>query len=245
MSTENNGKKTFVAGEALEQFRRVKLSTSSGTQVEYADAGADFIGITLNKVASGEPVAVQLRDSGKTQLVQAADSFAVGAALYGANDGKVSDSASGSVIGVALQAASGDGSVIEAILNNGVGATSIDGASTPIVADGGNGVLPIVFSKQGITDANAADVTIVTAPYKFRIIDWWLISRDTTAANIKLKNVSTDASAVKAKGATDDAIVRGGDIIEAQRDVAAGAALKVNASAVAAFDIFVMAIKVA
>ena len=79
---------------------------------------------------------------------------------------------------------------------------------------------------------------------KMRIIDWWIISRDTTAANIKLVNVSTDASAVKAKGTANDALVRGGDIIAAQRDIAAGTAIKVNASAVAAFDIFLACIKV-
>jgi len=46
MSQFNIGSKAFVAGEALEAYRRVKLSTGSGTQVEYADAGDAFIGIT-------------------------------------------------------------------------------------------------------------------------------------------------------------------------------------------------------
>jgi len=42
MSQFNIGSKAFTAGEAMEAYRRVKLSTGSGTQVEYADAGDAF-----------------------------------------------------------------------------------------------------------------------------------------------------------------------------------------------------------
>lgn len=235
-----SGFKTFTAGEALEAFRRVKLSSGS---VVYADAGEEFIGITQDKVANGDPVTVALRSAARSYKAVAAAAVTAGAVIYGAADGKVDDAASGVAQGTALEAATADGDVIEVLLNNGV-AGAIDGASTAIGDPTVNGSVPVVFALQGITDATTSQ-TIVTAPFKFRIIDWWLISRDTGAANVKLVNVSTDASAVKAKGTTDDAIVRGGDVIEAQRDVAAGAALKVNASAAQAFDIFVMAIKVA
>lgn len=234
------GFKTFTAGEALEAFRRVKLSSGN---VVYAGAGEEFIGVTQDKVASGDPVNVALRASARTYKMVAAAAVTAGAVIYGAASGKVDDAASGVAQGTALEAATADLDVIECLLNNGV-AGSIDGASTAIGDPTANGAVPIIFSLQGVTDAQTA-ATIVTAAFKFRIIDWWIVSRDTTAANIKLVNVATDASAVKAKGTTDDAIVRGGDIIEAQRDVAAATALKVHASAAAGFDIFVMAIKVA
>jgi hypothetical protein len=234
-----NNIKTFTAGAALEAYRRVKLSSGN---VVYAGAGESFIGVTQRAAANGEMVPVALRSAARSYKCTAAGAVTAGAVIYGAANGKVDDAASGTAQGTALEAATADGDIIECLLDNGA-AGSIDGDSTAIVADGGNGAVPVVFSKQGITDATTS-VTIVTAPYKFRIIDWWIISRDTTAANIKLVNVSTDASAVKAKGTTDDAIVRGGDVIEAQRDVLSGNALKVNASAAAAFDIFVMALKV-
>ncbi len=173
----------------------------------------------------------------------AAGAITAGNTIYGANDGKVSASASGVAQGTALEAATADGDIIECFQNSGV-AGAIDRASKMMLIKTSNGSVPVIFAKQGITDATTSPI-IVTAPYKFRIIDWWIIARDTTAANVKLVNVSTDASAVKAKGTTNDAIVRGGDIIAAQKDVASGAVLKVNASAAAAFDIFIMAIKVA
>ncbi len=237
------GIKTFLAGEDLEAYRRVKLS--AGDTVVYADAGEAFIGVTQEKVDSGKQVSVALRSAARSYKIAAKEALAANAALYGGDDGKVQDTASGNAIGTSLEAATADGDIIECLLDDGNGAL-ISGAATAIVADSGNGAIPIVFAKQGITDANAADVDIVAvAPFKFRIINWWIISRDTTAANIKIKNGTTDASAVKAKGTTNDAIVLGGDVIAAQKDVAAAGALKVNASAAAAFDIFVLAIKVA
>ncbi len=242
MSQQTEGAlKTFQAGADLEAYRRVKLSSG---KVVYAGSGEEFIGVTQDKVLNGENVTVALRSHARTYKMTAAGSISADAVVYGAANGKVQGSASGTSQGTALEAATADGDIIEVILNNGSGA-AINGAATTVEAEDGNGSVPIIFAKQGITDATT-DVNIVTtAPYKFRIIDWWIVSRDTTAANVKIKNGSNDASAVVAKGTTDDAIVRGGTIVEAQRDVAAAGALKVNASAAAAFDVFVKVIKVA
>lgn len=73
-----------------------------------------------------------------------------------------------------------------------------------------------------------------------RLVDWWLISRTTGAANVKLKNGSTDMTAVVAKGTADDTIVRGGTIVEAQEVLAAGAVLNVNLSAAEEVDVFAL-----
>ncbi len=239
MSQENMGSKCFTAGEALEAYRRVKLSSGN---VVYAGAGENFIGVTAHKADNGAPVTVNFRSADRSYKMVAAAAVTAGAVIYGAASGKVDDAASGTAQGTALEAATADGDVIECLLDNGA-AGSINGGAVALQADGEPGSVPILLHKQGIADATTS-VTIATPAFKCRIVKWWLISRDTTAANIKLVNVSTDASAVKAKGTTDDAIVLGGDVIEAQRDIAAATALKVNASAAAAFDIFVEVIKV-
>jgi len=117
--------KSFYASEALEAFRRVKLSSGYGDRVEYADQADSigYLGITLQKVAQGEMVACELKGVAKTLIVVAADTFAVGAILYAADSGKVSDSASGTAIGTALEAATtGDGDEVEAILDGGAAA---------------------------------------------------------------------------------------------------------------------------
>lgn len=144
----NSGVKTFIAGEALEIYRRVKLSSGSGTQVEYADAGEDYEGVTQAAVASGAKVAVRLKNAVGTMKVVAADSFSVGATLYGAADGKVSDTSSGSAQFTALEAATADGDRIEAVPAN-VKSTT---AATVSIADSGG------FTAQTTVEAALAEL---------------------------------------------------------------------------------------
>lgn len=130
---------TFYAGEALAAKRRVKINTASPAtttdppEVVYADAGEDYIGVTEYAAASGELVAVK--------LVNAPGSFEIccdigsaigrGTTLYGAADGKVSDTSSGSAQGVSKVAAATDGDIIEVLAWN-VKSTT---AATVSVAD--------------------------------------------------------------------------------------------------------------
>lgn len=239
-----SGVKTFTATSAITQFSRVKLTSSSGSAVELAGAGESFIGITTaDATAAGAPVSVILTSAGRTYKAVAAEALAAGAVIYGGAVGKVQDTASGTAIGVAIEAATADGDVIEILLNNGVSG-NIDGSGTAIGTMTTNGGVPVLFAKEGITDASTA-VTIATIPYKFRIANWWVVSRDTTAANVSIYNVGDAASAVVAKGTADAAIVAGSTIIAAKRDIAAGAALKVLGSTAAAFDVYVLGYRVA
>ncbi|MBN1869390.1 MAG: DUF2190 family protein [Candidatus Omnitrophica bacterium] len=116
MSQYNIGSKAFVAGEDLEAYRRVKLSAGSGSQVEYADAGEDFIGVTAAKAAQNEHVTVDLKTRGRTFKVVAADAIAVGGDFYGADDGKISAVVNGSIQGKVLEASADDLEVVEGLL---------------------------------------------------------------------------------------------------------------------------------
>lgn len=117
MSQFNIGSKAFIAGEDLEAYRRVKLGAGSGTQVVYADAGEAFIGFTAVKVVQSEMVSVDLKMTGRTFKVVAAGVIAVGGSFYGANDGKVSATVSGSIQGVVLEASAADGEIVEGLLS--------------------------------------------------------------------------------------------------------------------------------
>jgi len=116
MSQYTIGLKAFVAGEALEAYRRVKLSAGSGSQVEYADAGEDFIGITAAKAAQGEHVTVDLKTRSRTFKLVTLDAIAVGGDFYGADDGKISAVVNGSVQGRVLEASADDLEVVEGLL---------------------------------------------------------------------------------------------------------------------------------
>lgn len=108
------GIKTYFATEALEAYRRVKLSATSG-YVEYADGDNPGIGFTLAPAALGEQVSVQLRSFNGTVQLEAAGAIALGGDVYGAADGKIEDVVGSNLIGIALQAATAAADVIEVL----------------------------------------------------------------------------------------------------------------------------------
>jgi hypothetical protein len=130
--SENSGLRTFIAGEALGENIRVKIeggTTMDPPEVVAAGAGEQHIGVTQFAVADGTPVTVKITATPGTVEVVAADSFSRGAVLYGAASGKVSDTASGSSIGIAVEAATNTGDIIEmapfAVLSSTAGTVSV------------------------------------------------------------------------------------------------------------------------
>lgn len=126
------GNFTMTAGEALEANRRVKGKSGSTTtppEVVYADAGEQAIGSTVANAASGDLVTLRpCADPGIHEGV-AADTFSLYAILYAAADGKISDTSSGSAIGIALEAATAAGDHVMwlpfAVLSTTAGTVSI------------------------------------------------------------------------------------------------------------------------
>lgn len=109
-SENETGVRSFTAGSDLEAFRRVVYN---GTSVSYATAGEPYDGTTLNKVVSGDQVAVKLANFAGTRRMVASAAISAGAAVYGSASGKISATKIGRPIGRAVKAASGDGSEIE------------------------------------------------------------------------------------------------------------------------------------
>lgn len=112
MSQQADSPKTFVSGEALSAFRRVKIS---GSTVVYADAGEHGIGVTQEAVASGDNVSVRLDTHGGSQKVTASKAIIAATVVYGAADGKVTDSASGNAVGQTCEAATAANDIIEIV----------------------------------------------------------------------------------------------------------------------------------
>ena len=105
--------RTFPSNSALSPYLRVKLS--SGYLV-VATAADDELGVLEQRTFSTDAVgSVRLPDSGESVRVVAAGAISQYADIYRAADGKVSATPNGARWGVALEAASGDGSQIEAI----------------------------------------------------------------------------------------------------------------------------------
>jgi hypothetical protein len=130
---------SLKANETLEAHRRVKIDTSATTaspvKVVYADV-EDYIGVTLGSAATGEMVAVAPNNVPGTLEIECkvGSAINVGTVLYGAADGKVSDTASGTAQGVSMTAAGASNEHITVAPWN-VKATT---AATVSIADSGN-----------------------------------------------------------------------------------------------------------
>lgn len=132
-----------TAAGAVNSYLRVK------TPGAVAAAGAldQSIGTMEKDCLAAGPCSVRLKTAEGTRKMVAAAAISAGALVYGAASGKISSVANGNVEGVALEAASADGDVIEVLtinhpVQNGVTLASASGALT--VAPG-----TVVITKTG------------------------------------------------------------------------------------------------
>lgn len=110
----DNGHKTFECDEAIAQWARVKLdSDGKVTTAGLTDKG---IGVaTRATFAAGEVVAVALNTKPGTIKMIVSEALAAGATVYSEASGKVQDTAQATAfqVGVAMEAATADGDIIE------------------------------------------------------------------------------------------------------------------------------------
>ena len=111
---EDSGYKSFECDEAIAQYARVKLdSDGKVTTAGLTDKG---IGVaTRATFAAGEDVTVALNSKPGTSKMIASEALAAGAPVYSEASGKVQDTAQATafLVGVAMEAATADGDVIE------------------------------------------------------------------------------------------------------------------------------------
>ena len=112
LAYENDGPFTIVSGEALAADRLVLLSSSTAM---YSDGGEEPIGVTKDNVAITTPVTLQPLN-GCIRKVTGSKAISAGAAIYATTDGKVSDAAVGTQLGILLEAITANGGKAAAIL---------------------------------------------------------------------------------------------------------------------------------
>lgn len=110
------GIRTFITGAAVSAKRLLKLS--SGEVVHNTvTATDDPIGVSQYAAADGDALAVRFINDDGTFEITAAGAITAGAEVYAADDGKVqalpAAAATYRKIGIALEAATADGDIIE------------------------------------------------------------------------------------------------------------------------------------
>jgi len=142
--------KTFTAGAAIAKYLRVKLSAGKLAAAGVAD---DWIGTMENAaLADLDKVAVRLRTAQGTCKFVAAGAITAGARVYAAASGKIDDTITTELVGIALEAANDADEVIEVMQLAGGGA--VRSARGEIALDGSNPT-PVATGLATITSAFA------------------------------------------------------------------------------------------
>lgn|GEM_PF-5244801 len=103
---------TVTAGEAIAQYRAIKLTNDSGVvDAVFADADEAPVGIALHAAAIDEELSFRPILPGQEHVGIASKAIAVGDTVYTDDDGKFTDTDGGSYTerGIATSAAGGDG----------------------------------------------------------------------------------------------------------------------------------------
>jgi hypothetical protein len=117
-----NGPRTFIIGTGgVKANRLVKLSGTTVVHNTHA-ATDDFIGVTASYGDAGAAVAVDLINKPGTVAIEAAGAITAGADIFAADEGRIQalPATAGTYrkVGKALAAASGAGSIVEALIYN-------------------------------------------------------------------------------------------------------------------------------
>ncbi|MDB4726476.1 DUF2190 family protein [bacterium] len=116
----DTGYKSFTCDEALAMHARVKLDSDG--RVTTAGLADQAIGTARNATfAAGDAVTVKMVSACGTHKMIAVEALAAGAVVYGEAAGKVQDTAASTSFkcGIALEAATADGDVIEVMMVQG------------------------------------------------------------------------------------------------------------------------------
>lgn len=157
--------KTFTAGAAISQYARVYLSSGS---LAVATAVIKSIGtMERDSFASGDKVGVRLQTAYGTRKMIASGAITAGNPVYAAASGKVAGS--GTVVeGIALEAATTDGDIIEVMMMPASGVTPV----------------PRVFrGRFSLAQVNAGATVLTAVPgFKYRLQDAAMIAVGGAAA---------------------------------------------------------------
>jgi hypothetical protein len=144
-------RKFECGGSAIAAYLRVTMNSSKQLVV----AGVDDldIGTTFEYCATqGVPYPVDLATGQGTHKMTAAGAITAGAFVYAAASGKISSAVGPVFIGLALEAASGSGSVLEVLRLNGLkmtgGSTVLGGSSPTAIVTGLSTILYAAASLQ-------------------------------------------------------------------------------------------------
>jgi hypothetical protein len=190
---------SLEAAEAISRFQNVYINSSQKWAVATTTT-PPAIATALDTVASGGTLAAELFSSGGSLKMIAAEAITVGSRVYQAAAGKVADTVAGAYMGVALDAASADGDVIEVLLPQPGEAQSI-GHYRAFTADATLGVSLNGFT---ITNLAASGTITLTLPTGVPAGTWFRFGVQ-AAQQLRIKAAASDALMIAGTTSADAA----------------------------------------
>jgi hypothetical protein len=199
MYTEGN--LTFFADIALAKALRVKIKSGSTTdpiEVELAGLGEAHIGTVLKPALIDELVAVKPRNAQGTHEMVAAGAISAGAVFYGAASGKISATVAGAAIGIAVEASTADGDIIEVFPFESEGRS--EGIQGGTIATTGNTDEYIIVPKSGkLTGIDFSGIDALAAS-DTNYITFSVLNLGQAGAGSTAMLAATDPNTTKATG---------------------------------------------
>lgn len=151
-SAIENAKRTFQASGAIPAHTLVKLVAGTADLVEVCTAGngALAIGVAEDPIADTKYGTIRLLNAGGTVKVRVGEAIDLFDPLFCATVGEVKDTEDGNCVGIAMETASGNDSLIEMLILPAAGRASLQG----VAGVGGK----IAFGATALDGTNPTDV---------------------------------------------------------------------------------------
>ncbi len=196
---------TFSADVEIAQKLRVGIKAGSVTQppeVDIAGVGVRGVGVNQYLVAIGKDCAVVPYNKTGTMEMVAAGAFSIGADIYPAAGGKVDDVIAGSKIGTALEAATGDGDIVEILPNFFESAEVANTPGTTDIATTSNSDEYVIAGRSGIlSGVDFSSLAALTA-HDTNYITFSITNLGQAGAGSVAMLAATDPNTTKATGGT-------------------------------------------
>ena len=116
MAYSENKEYSFLAASSTGIAAGLRVKLDGNLKIVPAGVADYEIGVTRSMSSNGlDPVRVLLRNAPGTVEMTAASAFAKGATVLRAADGKIDDTGAGATVGIAMQAATDAGDIIEVL----------------------------------------------------------------------------------------------------------------------------------
>lgn len=132
MASEIQGMyRQFTASGAIPRYTLVKLVAGTADLVEVCTAGNGALAIAISQdvLATGETGNFRLLNAGGTAKVRVGEAIDLFDPLFCATLGEVKDTEDGNAVGIAMETASGNDSIVEMLILPAAGRASIQGVA--------------------------------------------------------------------------------------------------------------------